>query len=134
MSKQFLKIVVSTTCVTVLLVITVLSIKVFGLWSQINFFKLVLTGIMGFATYFFFFSYLIRKLGTHVQPLISPKIIIWILGIIAFVFLVLGALTGFLMLRIDSYDGKEILRVTSVYISVVTYCLGSLFGVYKSSK
>jgi len=134
LSKLFSKTVASTACVALILALTVLIIKVFGLWSQIDIFKLILTGAIGFATYFIFFNYLITKLGPSVQSLISPKIIHWILGLIAFVFLILGALTGFLMLRNGSYESSEILRVTSVYISMAAYGVGGMLGVYKSSK
>lgn len=133
MSNLFSKTVASTAFVALILAITLVSIKVFGVWNQIHIFKLILTGAIGFATYFFFFNYLITKLGARIQTLILPKIIIWILRLMALIFLILGALTGFLMLRTGSYQSSEILRVTSVYISMAVYGVGGGIGSLQKS-
>ncbi|MGB2833832.1 MAG: hypothetical protein WBC07_12865 [Methylotenera sp.] len=133
MNKQgFLKFTISTVCAILTLAISNSIVIALGLWHENDYIRLVLMGGVGFSAHFFLFSYLIKKINDGIQNLISRSVIIRIYWAIALIFLVLAGVTCVLLLRDGSYSTTRILGITTVYISVASYFLGSLLGIYKS--
>lgn len=129
MLNKLKRIVFSLIVLTLLLISSMFIIKAFGLWAD-NLEKIILACGIGFAVYYLFFFYIV-KISPNIQQLVSNKFLVWSNSAAALICFLLALFTGFLMWR-NSYNQDEIMKVTSVYISIGCYCLGGIYGIYRS--
>ena len=130
MLNKLIRIIVSVMVLTLMLIMSIFIIKAFGLWAE-NLEKLILVTGVGFAIYYLFFTFLLKRVGQNIQQLISHKFVVWSNWAVAFICFLLAIFTGFLMWR-NSYSHSDIIKFTSVYLSIACYCLGGLYGIYRS--
>lgn len=133
MKRIIIKTVGSLTLIVLVLLTSMLAIKVSGAWHSGNaILRFFITIIVGLVVNFGLFHYLINRRLNIIKELISISIISKLYIAIATIFLLLGVLTGVLMLRNGSYASGEILRVTMIYFTVAAYFVVSVFAVKRA--
>lgn len=133
MKKNIIKTVGSLTLITLTLLISMFVIKVSGAWNTDNFIlKFFLAIIVGLVINFCLFHFLISKRLDLIKEIISISMVSKLYIATAIIFLLLGLLTGVLMLRNGSYAIGELFRVTMIYFTVAVYFVASVFAIKRS--
>ncbi len=130
MQSKLIQMMVSLVVIALLLIVSISIVRALGFWPDSPLKVISLTSI-GFAIYFLFFSYFVKKFGANAQQFISRKLIARLHWAAACVCLLLAIVTGFLMWR-NSYNHDAIINVTSVYIAISCYFFGGIYGLHRS--
>jgi len=128
MLRKIISVVFTLAIIFTLLIASIFIIKIFGLWSENNALRLLLTLSVGFVTYYLLFSYLLKIFSPEIRSLISMKSLYWAHFTTGFIFIFLTAFTAFLMDRQSTYSEKEIVDAVTVFASIAIYSFGCILA------